>query len=478
VKNRPDPRSPFATAATICLVLLAGSELLVHVAAYQPASLVGRLSFLSLCVVLLRGFALREWVLLVLAVVLGAALMTRKGGLEDAIFALDRAAFFAAFIYLVTLLKEAAQRSEAVLNVGRYITAQPPGRRYYSLATGGHVMGVLLNFGAISLLTPMILGGVRAATSDPVEIARAEQQQISALLRGFAWMIMWSPTALTQAVLFTSFPTINLSIVIPLGIAASVIMVLLGRVESRWRTAVPVNAPVQEKNTLRSAFPAESGVHFLLICAAIVGATFAAVLIFDVSAAIGLMLVAPFFMTGWIFVQENGRNSAISFGAASRTTLDILLSSATSLGRSAFILGAAGFIGEAAARLLPVSTFADQLGIAAMPDWLFLMVLPVLITLGGQVALSPILVVVFLSAIINQLPMLPADPNLIVFALGAGWAMSMTASPNASATLLISGVTNIAPSTLTWRWNGVYSLLCYAVFSVLFFGLSFALPAS
>lgn len=62
----------------------------------------------------------------------------------DAIFtALDRAAFFAAFIYLVTLLKEAAQRSRSVLELGVYITRQPPGRRYFSLAIGGHLMGVL-----------------------------------------------------------------------------------------------------------------------------------------------------------------------------------------------------------------------------------------------------------------------------------------------------------------------------------------------
>jgi len=57
---------------------------------------------------------------------------------------------------------------------------------------------------------------------------------------------------------------------------------------------------------------------------------------------------------------------------------------------------------------------------------------------------------------------------LIVFALGAGWALSMSASPNASATLLISGISGIAPTTLTWKWNGVYALLCLLVFSLAF----------
>jgi len=77
-----------------------------------------------------------------------------------------------------------------------------------------------------------------------------------------------------------------------------------------------------------------------------------------------------------------------------------------------------------------------------------------------------------LSSIINQLPALPADPNLIVYALGADWALSMSLSPNASATLLISGITQISPTVLTWRWNGAYALLCLAAFFFAFFVLA------
>ena len=120
----------------------------------------------------------------------------------------------------------------------------------------------------------------------------------------------------------------------------------------------------------------------------------------------------------------------------------------------------------------PTALVAETLQIGEMPEWLFLCLLPIIINLCGQIALSPILVVVFLSAVLNSLPELPAGPTLIVFALGAGWAMSMSASPNASATLLISSITNIAPTTLTWRWNGVYSLMCYVVFALSFYLLS------
>ena len=45
-------------------------------------------------------------------------------------------------------------------------------------------------------------------------------------------------------------------------------------------------------------------------------------------------------------------------------------------------------------------------------------------------------------------------------------------SPNASATLLIAAITRIAPTTLTWRWNGAYALVCYLVFTVAFWALA------
>lgn len=42
------------------------------------------------------------------------------------------------------------------------MTQRPQGRREFSLSIGGHILGVLLNFGAISLLTPLIQRGSKA----------------------------------------------------------------------------------------------------------------------------------------------------------------------------------------------------------------------------------------------------------------------------------------------------------------------------
>lgn len=453
------------------MLILSVSEVWRLYLSDAPGSPVARAAFLLLIPALLHRFTLREWALTSLAAVLTFGIWS-SGDAQAILRALDRAAFFAAFIYLVTLLKEAAQRSRSVLALGSYLTQQPQGRRYYALSVGGHAMGVLLNFGAISLLTPLIQRGAKAMGSgDPAAgptAAQLEQQQISALLRGFSWMIIWSPTALTQAVLYTSFPTANAAMVIALGISASITMILIGRaldrVQARRITRAPPTAP--------PPLPRAALRRFGAICATLIVLTFVTVVVAGVSAAIALMLIAPVLMVSWVFAQRVAADRSTAPATTLRTLQEIFIQRAMDPAQSAYILGMAGYIGVAAAALAPVDLFAAQLDALAPPPWLFLATLPVLITLGGQLALSPILVVVFLAAVINELPSLPADPTLIIFSLGAGWALSMTASPNASATLLIASITRVAPTTLTWRWNGHYALVCYLAFGLSFWVLA------
>ncbi len=454
----------------LAVMILAGAELFRIYIADTPASLVSRVAFITLCLCLVSRFALREWVMATLAALLAIALVA-QGNLSDVLLALDRAAFFAAFIYLVTLLKEAAQRSRSVLVLGVFLTRQPQGKRYYSISIGSHILGVLLNFGAVSLLTPLVQRGARESAKahpDGPSFEDLERQQISALLRGFSWMILWAPTALTQAVLFTSFPDASAAIVIPLGLAASILMILLGRVMN----SAPKGHGTEQAGTEQPVFPKTAFKRFGLICLGLIVVTLALAWTAEVSAAIALILVAPIVMIFWIFVQQL---SASPSGAPARSLTaysEIFIRDTIDPARSAFVLGIAGFIGQAGAAVAPVAAFAVWLDQSSLPVWVFLAALPLLVTLGGQLAMSPIMVVVFLSAVINELPTLPADVNLIVFALGAGWALSMTASPNASATLLISALTRIAPTTLTWRWNGRYALASYAVFVILFAALA------
>ena len=355
----------------LILMMLSAAELLHVYMNWPEVGLIGCAALLLLVISLLRSFQLREWILLSIAATVGLLLMNRDGDWSQVLASLQRASFFAAFIYLVTLLKEAAQLSPSVLELGSYLTRQKRGRRYYSLAVGGHAMGVLLNFGAISLLTPLIQRGVAASTNSHEEAAKAEQQQISALLRGFSWMIMWSPTALTQAVLFTTFPAINLLFVMSLGLAASAVMIFVGRILDRLSGVRSADAD----NGTAPVFPVRSAWRFGTICAILILSTYLVLYLANVSGAIALMLVAPVVMVAWLFWRQVEQRNDQPVEKTWHSFWDIVVGSANTLGKSAIVLGAAGFIGDAAAKMTPTSFVAETLGIATMPSWLFLCLL-------------------------------------------------------------------------------------------------------
>lgn len=419
-----------------------------------------RLLFCLLCLLGLSARSIRETILLVIALAL-SLLASRTGDGWQAIFAgLDLAAYFATFIALLTALKIVAERSHSVLAVGRYLIGQPTGKRFFATAFGGHLLGIFLNFAAVSLMAPLIQSATKCVDGS---INRdLERRQLSALLRGFAWILLWAPTTLSQTVLLTLFDEIDLSRIVSMGIATSVVLIIMGYYYDRfeWRNLAPM--PIQPHPIL----PLKALVVLTAICATLIGAAAILQVLGGYTTALALMFVAPTVTVIWFMAQKP---TGLSVPQQCARFWPVYENNASGLARSAIALGLSGFIGRILAEVVPISTFGNLSDIGNIPGWVFLALLPILITLGGQIALSPIILVVFIGQAIQVLPTLPADPTNIVYALSAGWAISMLASPNATATLLISATSNIPPTTLTWKWNLRYGLLCYLVFVVIFY---------
>lgn len=447
-------------ALAIVLITLSGSVLAANTLEGSLIDAATRTLFVLLCLLGLRTSTIREVLLAVAALALCVLLWRTPDGREVLPLALDLAAYFAAFIALLTALKIAAERSKSVLAVGRYLIRQPTGRRFIATATGGHVLGVFLNFAAISLMAPLIQSATKHA--DGTVDQDLERRQMSALLRGFAWILLWAPTTLAQAVLLTLFTDINQSKIVALGIATSLLMIGIGMAYDRleWRN---LRTPPDFRPAL--VLPRRAVFRVGLVCASLIGATAVLQIGTGYTTALSLMFVAPMVTLLWFAFQKPEGTPLTTQLASFWPALEC---DAAPLARSAIALGLSGFIGRTLADVLPVEMIVQNLNITAMPGWLFLAALPILITLGGQIALSPIILVVFIGQVVQTFPTLPADPTSIVFALSAGWAISMFASPNATATLLISATTKIPPTTLTWRWNLRYSVICYVILVVIF----------
>ncbi|TQV68064.1 hypothetical protein [Denitrobaculum tricleocarpae] len=472
-----------------CLLVVCGGVL---AKLYLDLHLAGSVASMALVAFAVLGrpfFRFREFFLLSLAVALTlTAIATRPDVVPLVAGALDRAAFLAAFMILLALLRDGAVTSPSVLAVGRYLTRQPPGRRYAALQTGGHFLGVILNFGCLSLLGPLIQRGVRAsneetggANPDRVKpdnkmpdnamnarvAAIREQRQITALSRGFSWIVAWSPTTISQA-----FVPLVLVGVQPLRMAAmgagiTLIFFLAGWLEDRVRGR-RIRAELSELGQLPVPnplpFPKTGFLRFGLVCA-VLAAFSTAVVIWSGSAIVpALMLTAPLVTVVWIWLQN--RTLEGGWQATLKRGQEIVTRSIPNSSPEALTLSVAGYSGIMAAGLTDAEALAAWIGLDAIPPLAIYLATTAIVPLASNFAIPAMLVVTFLGSLFSALPQLNLDPTLLGFSLIIGWGLNLVGSPFSATSLVLARVTGIPGTTLSWRWNGLYSLISFGISAI------------
>lgn len=475
---RPQRQPENREIVAICLLLVCGGVLAKLYLDLPHAGSVASMALVAFAVFGREYFRFREFFLLTLAVLLTlAAVATRADVVPMVGKALDRAAFLAAFMILLALLRDGAVTSPSVLAVGRYLTRQPPGRRYIALQTGGHLLGVILNFGCLSLLGPLIQRGVRAeqentkdqTASEITEIR--ERRQMSALTRGFSWMIAWSPTAITQAFVPLVLSGVQAGRMAAMGGAITLVFFLAGWLEDRIRGArirkklaalgqLPVPNPM--------AFPKTDFWRFAAVCLAL--ATISGGVIVSTGSATvpALMLTAPLVTAIWICLQNMTAQGGVLRGlqATRDRGHEIVTQSIPNSSPEALTLSVAGYSGIMAAGLTDAQALATLFGLEAVQPLVIYLVVAALVPLASNLAIPSMLVVTFLGSLFSALPELDLDPTILGFSLVMGWGLNLLASPFSATSLVLSRVTGIPGTRISWHWNGLYSLISYAIVAV------------
>ena len=429
------------------------------------------LAFVAFAIFVIAGHRLygrREQFLLVLAAGLTIAVaFWTQGATGLLLSAFERAVFLAAFMILLALLREGAVTSPSVLQVGAYLTRQRPGRRYLSIHLGGHLLAILLNFGALNLLGPLIMRGIKAGAVDPRIAEIRLQRQISALSRGFSWMVAWSPTTITQALVFAVVPGIDPVRMITLGLVLVALTTLAGwaldrRVGIRARRAIPPAARPQSGGG--DGFPGQAFLLFSIVCLCLAGTTAAIILVAGVTTIPALMLAAPAVTVAWIVMQNAGRTDRT---ARLLDRLKSVAGKSMPLGSpEAVTLASAGYCGICAAGLVEPHWFAEFFGLAGWHAFAIyaaaMLVPPALSNIG----LPPMMVVTFFGTLLSALPGLDFDPTLLGMAFCVGWALNLTGSPFGVSAIILTRITGVPGRRLTWRWNGWFSLVSFAISSL------------
>ena len=216
-------------ALTAMLVAMMVSTFARLLDAGSWAAAFGSLACLGFLVLAWRRAA-RVGVLLLLASAgLAATLVMLIDGWAEVILrGLSQAAFLGTLVLVLGLVRDAAVTSPTVTGAGRIIVHQPPGRRYAALALGSHLLTILLNLGALSLLSAVIRGGIGEDGRGRHEATSRERRSLSATLRGFGASTVWAPTTIAQALIVTSVPGVLWTDTAAFGFAAAMLVTTVG----------------------------------------------------------------------------------------------------------------------------------------------------------------------------------------------------------------------------------------------------------
>lgn len=427
-------------------------------------------AMLLLVPVTARRMGLREGYLLTLCAALTVVLWARHSRpAEVAAVGLDQAAFLMSFVLLLSFVQEAARTSPSVIACGTWLARQPGSRRFLGLFAGGNLMTVVFNLGSVSLIAPLVRRAAEQAPDDPLTPVR-ERRQLSAILRGVAWSVIWSPTAVAPLALMQLMPGVDRPGWIGLGLVLTAAMMGVGWAEDRWRWR-HLRARAGAAGRVQSArLPRWAAVGFLGVCLALAALTGAIMALTGQGVPASLMLAAPLLLVGWLTVQHRADDRpAVRTG---QQLADVALHALPLSAPAAVTLACSGYVGRVAAELVPAAELAAWLGLSSMPGWLFLTAIPLSIAVLAQLALSPIMMAVFFGSLLGGLPDLPASPTLTALAISTGWALSMTCSPFASAVILLTRMTGHPGARLTWHWNARFSALAALTLAAAFFLLT------
>lgn len=386
---------------------------------------------------------------------------------RDILDALARASFIASLFCALTAIRTAAASSPSIIECGRFLANQAPGRRYLALTIGGHLFGLILLYGSISLLGSLATESAREAPSAYVRKHRVRRMLV-AIQRGFASTLMWSPLSFSLAVTLSVVPGSSWVGALPLALAGVALLVFSG-----WALDTIFKPRPSGQTPAAQGGPGGSWPHHLrplitLLALVLVSAGLVHVAV-GVRVFGAVMALVPLIAAGWIALQAapGHRAGAVREGAA-----DFALREIPGLNGELVLLSMAGFIGTLGSALATPLVASAGVDLSSVPAGLLLVGVFWLIPATGQIGMNPILAVSLIGPLLPSPEMLGVAPAALVFAITGGWALSGVTSPFTASVLLVAANGGVTPAHVAWRWNGAYVLTVGAVASGLIWALT------
>lgn len=409
-----------------------------------------------------RQFGVGTWVpLLLSATVLVLALL--RGVPSEMLWrALDRTLFLSALIAMLGTLRAAAAIAPEVRAAGVFVTRQPASRRYLALTLGGHLFGVLINFGGLALLLDLTR---RSMAEDrdaqlPPQMREARLRRMTlAVIRGFSMISLWSPFGFATNAILITLPGVRYSDFGPVGFGMSFVFVAIGwafdRRDGRRFRLMGAPRPSPPPGSWRGAVWLVG--HVLALGAGV----FLGHLLTPLGFQQALILAVPCYAlvwAGWSGRRATGGAGA-GIGAAARASWERL----SALGAEVGVFASAGFLPVVILALIPAEELRGAisvLGLGPVP-----LALGVCLSVFGLalIGINPIITASVLGAIAARLAVPGLSNAAIALAITGGWTAVIGLSPFITTLVIGAAIVGRSSRILGPIWNGAYCLTILAL---------------
>ncbi len=366
------------------------------------------------------------------------------------IHGLGEAASLAGLFAAVGFLREAAESSRLVRDCGILMVNQPPGRRYLVLTLGSQLISVVLNFGVLPLLGTMVMGAnsAEAAGGDLRIVAIRQQRMMTALLRGFAVMTVWSPLSVSFAVTQSVVHDVPWERLLPQQIVLAFLLMVLG-----WH----LDRVAFDRAPPRSCAPAGGWgplVRLGLLIGAVVAAAVAVAVVLGVPVVTSTVLAVPAAALVWLAVQHRRQGVAGAVAAAGELLARRLRVSLPGFRNEIALLGGAMFLGSVASALIAPELAAGRLAMLGVPPVVLAILLAWSVMGLARFGVPQILTVSLLGGAFAD-PGRPGPDSLVLASgLMGAWALSACTTPVGAAILSVSRLSGVPMQTIARDWNG------------------------
>ena len=382
---------------------------------------------------------------------------------------LQSSAFVAAFFLSLSCLRNAASSSQAIEKCGEFLANQNPSKRCLALILGGHIYGIILSYGAISLLGSLAERGARREANIEIRKIRTKRMLL-AVQRGFIAMTCWSPLTFSVAITTSIIDGSSWSgAAIPCFISALILMILGLLLDFFHKSKINVN--INSNDLIRKTGSWNTVMPLIFLFIFLLSLIGSAQYITNLRAVAVVMLIVPIFSLAWIIYQNyNGKDTKILYIRTKERVSGYIFKDIVNYKSELILLIMAAFIGTMASSIIAPYINSDVINFSSIPTWLVLVGILWLMPITGQIGMNPILAVYLIAPLLPQAANLGVSPNAIILALTSGWALSGISSPYTASTLLIADLAKITPIQAGLKWNGLFTLMgglllsCWVIF--------------